>query len=69
MQAVALDTQAPSAALTAVRGRLTKDSPRKVDAALALFERNVDSDALLDQLEVARSSAVSQPIRSTAQLT
>ncbi|TDD62735.1 phosphate acetyltransferase [Kribbella antibiotica] len=53
-----LDTQAASAALTAVRGRLAKDSPRKIDAALALFERNVDSNALLDQLEVARSSAV-----------
>ncbi len=53
-----LDTQAASAALTAVRGRLTKDSPRKVDAALALFDRNVDGEALLDQLEVARSSAV-----------
>ncbi|MEV0804520.1 phosphate acetyltransferase [Kribbella sp. NPDC050281] len=53
-----LDTQATSAALTAVRGRLTKNSPRKVDAALALFEQHVDSDALLDQLEVARSSAV-----------
>jgi len=54
----ALDTQATTAALTAVRGRLTKDSPRKVDAALSLFERNVDSEAFLDQLEVARSSAV-----------
>ncbi|WP_328519842.1 phosphate acetyltransferase [Kribbella sp. NBC_00359] len=53
-----LDTQATSAALTAVRGRLTKDSPRKVDAALSLFERNVDGEALLDQLEVARSNAV-----------
>ncbi|MFF1819305.1 phosphate acetyltransferase [Kribbella sp. NPDC058245] len=52
------DTQAASAALTAVRGRLAKNSPRKIDAALALFERNVDSNALLDQLEVARSSAV-----------
>ena len=29
-----LDTQATSTALTAVRGRLTKDSPRKVDTAL-----------------------------------
>ncbi|MGY4769643.1 phosphate acetyltransferase [Kribbella sp. CWNU-51] len=53
-----LDTQATSAALTAVRGRLTKDSPRKVDAALSLFEQNVDGEALLDQLEVARSNAV-----------
>ena len=53
-----LDTQATSAALTAVRGRLTKDSPRKVDAALSLFEQHVDGEALLDQLEVSRSSAV-----------
>ena len=52
------DTQATSAALTAVRGRLTKDSPRKVDAALSLFEQHVDGEALLDQLEVSRSSAV-----------
>ncbi|MEU4293801.1 DRTGG domain-containing protein, partial [Kribbella sp. NPDC026596] len=52
------DTQATSAALTAVRGRLTKESPRKVDAALSLFERNVDGEVLLDQLEVARSNAV-----------
>jgi phosphate acetyltransferase len=54
----ALDTQATSAALTAVRGRLTRQSPRKVDAALALFDRHVDGEALLDQLAVARSSAV-----------
>ncbi|GAA0583354.1 phosphate acetyltransferase [Kribbella sandramycini] len=53
-----LDTQATSAALTAVRGRLAKGSPRKIEAALTLFERNVDSTALLDQLEVVRSSAV-----------
>jgi phosphate acetyltransferase len=53
-----LDTQATSAALTAVRGRLTKNSPRKVDAALSLFEQHVDTDALLDQLEVSRSDAV-----------
>ncbi|MEU4191874.1 phosphate acetyltransferase [Kribbella sp. NPDC026611] len=53
-----LDTQATSAALTAVRGRLTSDSPRKIDAALALVDKYVDGEALLDQLEVARSSAV-----------
>jgi phosphate acetyltransferase len=53
-----LDTQATSAALTAVRGRLTKDSARKVDTALALFDQNVDGQALMDQLAVARSSAV-----------
>ncbi|WP_328993960.1 phosphate acetyltransferase [Kribbella sp. NBC_01245] len=53
-----LGTQATSAALTAVRGRLTKESPRKVDTALALFDRYVDGRALLDQLAVARSTAV-----------
>jgi phosphate acetyltransferase len=53
-----LDTQSTSTALTAVRGRLTKESPRKIDAALALFEQHVDSAALLDQLAVSRSSAV-----------
>jgi phosphate acetyltransferase len=53
-----LGTQATAAALTAVRGRLTKDSPRKVDTALGLFDQYVDGRALLDQLAVARSSAV-----------
>jgi phosphate acetyltransferase len=53
-----LGTHATSAALTAVRGRLTKDSPRKVATALALFAQHVDGDALLDRLEVARSEAV-----------
>ncbi|MEV0285876.1 phosphate acetyltransferase [Kribbella sp. NPDC050820] len=53
-----LGTQATSAALTAVRGRLTKDSPRKVDVALALFGQYVDGQALLDHLAVARTSAV-----------
>ncbi|HEX6246488.1 MAG TPA: phosphate acetyltransferase [Nocardioidaceae bacterium] len=53
-----LGTYATSAALTAVRGRLTKDAPRKVATALALFGQSVDGDALLDRLEVARSEAV-----------
>jgi phosphate acetyltransferase len=53
-----LDTQSTSTALTAVRGRLTKESPRKIDAALTLFDQHVDSTALLDQLAVSRSSAV-----------
>ncbi|HSE09856.1 MAG TPA: phosphate acetyltransferase [Nocardioidaceae bacterium] len=53
-----LGTHATSTALTAVRGRLTKDAPRKVATALALFGRHVDGDALLDRLEVARSEAV-----------
>lgn len=53
-----LGTHATSTALTAVRGRLTKNSPRKVDTALALFDRHVDGAALLDRLAVARSGAV-----------
>ncbi|MGW7681557.1 phosphate acetyltransferase [Kribbella sp. NPDC054772] len=53
-----LGTQATSAKLTAVRGRLTKDAPRKIDTALALFDQYVDGQALLDQLALARSSAV-----------
>ena len=56
--ATALGTHATSAALTAVRGRLTKDAPRKVATALALFSTHVDGDVLLDRLEVARSAAV-----------
>ncbi|WP_020385064.1 phosphate acetyltransferase [Kribbella catacumbae] len=53
-----LGTHATSTALTAVRGRLTKNSPRKVDTALALFDQHVDGPALLDRLAVARSGAV-----------
>jgi phosphate acetyltransferase len=53
-----LDTQATTAALTTVRGRLTKSSPRKVATALALFDAHVDGEALLDRLEVARTDAV-----------
>ncbi len=53
-----LDTQAASTALTSRRGRLDKDSPRKVATALALFAEHVDGDALLDRLEVARTQAV-----------
>ncbi|MEV8376069.1 phosphate acetyltransferase [Kribbella sp. NPDC056861] len=53
-----LGTHATSTALTAVRGRVTKDSPRKVDLALALFDQHVDGAALLDRLAVARSGAV-----------
>ncbi|MEV6415049.1 phosphate acetyltransferase [Kribbella sp. NPDC051718] len=53
-----LGTHAASTALTAVRGRLTKNSPRKVDLALALFDQHVDGSVLLDRLAVARSGAV-----------
>ncbi|MDX2967876.1 phosphate acetyltransferase [Kribbella solani] len=53
-----LDTQTTSTRLTAVRGRLTKDAPRKIDTALALFEKYVDGQALVDQLARARSTAL-----------
>ncbi len=54
----ALDTHATSTALTNQRGRLDKDSPRKIATALALFAEHVDGDALLDRLEVARTQVV-----------
>jgi phosphate acetyltransferase len=53
-----LATQETSAALTSVRGRLTVSSPRKIAAALALFTQHVDGDALLDRLDVSRTTAV-----------
>ena len=53
-----LGTHATASALNSVRGRLTKDSTRKVGTALALFAEYVDGDALLDRLEVARTDAV-----------
>jgi phosphate acetyltransferase len=40
------------------RGRLTADSQRKVDTALALFERHVDGRDLLARLDVSRPSVV-----------
>ncbi len=53
-----LGTHATTTALNSVRGRLTKDSTRKVVTALSLFAEHVDGDALLDRLEVARTDAV-----------
>ena len=51
-------TKDTATALSALRGRLHKDSPRKVATALALFDEYVDGDALLDRLEIARSDTV-----------
>ncbi len=42
----------------AVRGRLTADSQRKIDTALALFERHVDGPGLLQRLDVSKPSVV-----------
>ncbi|WP_243057708.1 phosphate acetyltransferase [Nocardioides sp. SR21] len=53
-----LGTHQTSSALTAVRGRLTSGSPRKITAALALFAEHVGGDALLDLLDVAHTTAV-----------
>jgi phosphate acetyltransferase len=44
--------------ITHARGRLAADSQRKYDTALALFERNVDADALLARLDVSPRSVV-----------
>ena len=51
-------TYATTAALTAVKGRFTPDAVRKLDRARQLFRQHVDGDALLDQLDVARSDVV-----------
>lgn len=56
--ATSLGTHATTSALNNVRGRLTKDSARKLATALSLFETHVDGPALLDRLEVARTDAV-----------
>ncbi len=44
--------------ITQTRGRLAADSPRKYDAARALFDDHVDADMLLSLLKVSRSSVV-----------
>jgi phosphate acetyltransferase len=56
--ATPLGTHATSTALSNRRGRLDKDSPRKIATALSLFAQHVDGDRLLDRLEVARTSTV-----------
>ncbi|WP_149204270.1 phosphate acetyltransferase [Actinotalea subterranea] len=47
-----------ASAAAATRGRLSADSQRKVDTALALFERHVDTQTLLERLDVSRPSVV-----------
>ncbi|GII98641.1 phosphate acetyltransferase [Sediminihabitans luteus] len=47
-----------ASAAAGVRGRVTKDSQRKIDTALALFEQNVDGEALLSTLALPRPTAV-----------
>ena len=40
------------------RGRLSRDSTLKVDTALSLFDRHVDTSALIDVLDVARTDVI-----------
>jgi phosphate acetyltransferase len=44
--------------VASVRGLLTRDSQRKVDTALTVFEKHVDHDRLLQLLDVPRSEVV-----------
>ena len=53
-----LGTHATISALNDVRGRLTKESTRKIATALSLFEAHVDGEALLDRLALARTEIV-----------
>ncbi|NLF04266.1 MAG: phosphate acetyltransferase, partial [Actinomycetales bacterium] len=53
-----LGTFRSASAAAATRGRLTTDSQRKVDTALALFEKHVDGEALLAALDVPRVEVV-----------
>lgn len=53
-----LGTFRSASAAAATRGRLSRDSQRKVDSALALFERHVDGAALLAALDVPRVAVV-----------
>jgi len=51
-------TYATAQRIAGVRGRLAADSQRKLDTALSLFERHVESQVLLDTLSVGTAGAV-----------
>lgn len=53
-----LGTFRTASAAASARGRVSKDSQRKVDTALALFEQNVDGKALLERLDLERPEVV-----------
>jgi phosphate acetyltransferase len=53
-----LGTFRAAGAAAATRGALTTASTRKLDTALALFEKNVDGEALLARLDVPRTPVV-----------
>jgi phosphate acetyltransferase len=52
------DTYQTATQLASARGRLSRDSPRKVETALALFDEHVDGPELLRRLDVTRSDVV-----------
>jgi phosphate acetyltransferase len=53
-----LGTYATAQRVAQTRGRLTATSQRKIDTALALFEKHVDSELLSTELGAGESSAV-----------
>ncbi len=52
------DTYPTATRLASARGRLSKESPRKVAIALTLFEKHVDGGDLLTRLDVTRSEVI-----------
>jgi phosphate acetyltransferase len=52
------DTYPTATRLASVRGRLSRESPRKVETALMLFEKHVAGAELLSRLDVTRSEVV-----------
>lgn len=61
------DTLPTALHLAAVRGKLTADAQGKIDTALGMFSRSVDTSALLDRINVTRSTAVT-PLMFQARL-
>lgn len=53
-----LGTYATAQRIAQVRGRLTAGSQRKVDTALALFERHVDAAVLIDAIGAGHTSVI-----------
>ncbi|MDA0163031.1 phosphate acetyltransferase [Solirubrobacter ginsenosidimutans] len=52
------DTYETVSLASAREGAITRDAPRKITKALALFETHVDGDDLLDRIDVTRSAVV-----------
>jgi phosphate acetyltransferase len=52
------DTYTTATKLGSTQGRLSKESPRKVETALTLFEKHVGGVQLLNRLDVTRSEVV-----------